>query len=139
MSQLTFHIDKLKSDGSLTINIRTADPTIKLSENKLIQLATGNEKEAVDFLVKEELSYLYRQQGKTVPRLNASFNVAHISYGKSQQALKLLAATGKLYFADRRLICDFFTPVEFSYRVESKQSGEVSISGVIKANNEEFN
>lgn len=48
--------------------------------------------------------------------------------------LKLLAATGRLFFADRPLICDFFTPVEFFYLVEAP----LSLRGKLKMKQEEF-
>src|SRR5690349_19149521 len=40
-----------------------------------------------------------------------------IPQSQSIQALKLMAASGKLFFQQKQLICDFFTPVEFYYLV----------------------
>lgn len=56
-----------------------------------------------------------------------------IPYSQSIQALKLMAASGKLFFQQKQLICDFFTPVEFYYLVKDGQ-----VNGMLKFLDQEF-
>ncbi|KIC76865.1 putative ATP-dependent helicase YwqA [Neochlamydia sp. TUME1] len=57
-----------------------------------------------------------------------------IPYSQSIQALKLLAASGKLFYKGKKLICDFFTPVEFYYRIHDQKA-----QGMLKYLDQEFN
>ncbi|MCB1111419.1 MAG: DEAD/DEAH box helicase [Chlamydiales bacterium] len=42
----------------------------------------------------------------------------HIPYSETLQTLKLIAATGQLYFKTKPIVIDLFTPVEFFFEVE---------------------
>lgn len=56
-----------------------------------------------------------------------------IPFSQSIQALKWLAASGKLFFQQKQLVCDFFTKVEFYYLVKDK-----AVKGMLKFPGQEF-
>ena len=108
---LTFHIDKSLSDqeGCLVVIIQ--------SETSLKQHSS----EAVRFLLQEELKYQQKLKGRAFREASVSAQISHIPYSRTVTALKLLAATGQLYFNERNLVCDFFSKTSLYYRVESQQ------------------
>lgn len=62
----------------------------------------------------------------------------HLPAGNLEKGLKLLAATGKLYFAEKRLTCDFFSKGLFSYQIEKVSEGKFQVSGSITDNGKDI-
>ncbi|CCB85195.1 uncharacterized ATP-dependent helicase MPN_020 [Parachlamydia acanthamoebae UV-7] len=126
---LKFSIQKksLISETGFSVKIENADGLPLSKFSSLLALAKDKEKveqEVLHFLAKEGVPSEDNPWIIKVPGLS------------SLKALKLLAATGHLFFEGRLLISDFFTPVEFYYFVEG--STELSISGKLKASKDEF-
>jgi SNF2 family DNA or RNA helicase len=56
-----------------------------------------------------------------------------IPYSQSIPALKMMAASGQFYFNQKKLICDFYTQVEFYYRIDKGRA-----EGMLKFLDQEF-
>lgn len=145
MIELIYEIDKEGSEKDQVLVIRIEEAqrdrsgflfnkkTSALSRQTLQKLATEKDKEILPFLIDQEL----RHQ-KTRKEIS-SFSQIHIPFSSSIPALKLLAATGKLYFNQRQLVCDFFSPVEFYFHLEIKEQELWSLTGHFKTDKEDFN
>ncbi|MBS4167931.1 DEAD/DEAH box helicase [Parachlamydia sp. AcF125] len=114
-----------ESGFSVKVEDHHGAPLSKFSS--LLALAVGKEK------VEQEVLHFLAKEG--TPSENNPW-IIKISNLSSLKALKLLAATGSLFFDNRALITDFFTPVEFYYVVE--EASEVAVSGKLKTSQEEF-
>ena len=105
-------------------------PPEGLTANKWLAIATQNtDREAIDFLIKEELLYQKRISGKTPPRESFSFKYIHIAPSQIQLAFELLSATHKLFCNQRQLIVDLFAKTEFYYSGNSLPEGVLEVSG----------
>lgn len=118
MPEIAYFIDKNESEkgNSLAIQLVEAEregyglifknPTKPVTSTRWQQLATDKDRDSLRLLslkdIKFENSYL------------------KIPYSQSLQSLKWLAASGKIYFNQKQLVCDFFTKVDFYYQVENK-------------------
>lgn len=130
MIEIVYVIDKVESEklGLLAVKLLEAkrngfgfdfNSKDSVTLSRWQQLATAKEKDALRIVtlkdVKIDNSYL------------------KIPYSQSIQALKLLAASGKLFFQQKQLICDFFTQVEFYYLVKNR-----CVYGMLKFLDQEF-
>ena len=139
MNELVFQIDKEFSSHSNALAIRIvpgrreglslqlAPSPAPLSKILIQKYTTEKDREALAFLIEEEAQYQKLVLKKSVNEANLSYNIIHVPYRKSINALKLMAATGKLYFNQRQLACDFFGKTEFYYFVD-----QTSVSGRLK-------
>ncbi len=120
MPEITYHIDKVESEKSGVLAIQLLDDA-KTPINRLRwqQQATPRDKDPLRVLTLKDVK----------------FDNSHlkIPYSQSVQALKLLAASGKFFFQQKQLICDFFTPVEFYYFVKNN-----NVTGMLKFLDQEF-
>lgn len=140
MPQLTYTIDKNKSqdDASLVIKIENDGKPGQLTSGNLKKLASEQELEAINFLIQEELQYQKKLNNRQFNEITGLFNFIHISYAQSIKALKLLAATGKLLFEGRKLVCDFFGKTKFYFLVESAVGNNFKAIGKIKYREQDF-
>lgn len=109
--------------GSLTFEVWDGDR--KLTRQMLRQAkCCGVDEEIKKFLLKEEVANaaLFR-----VSRLFAS------------PLLKLLAASGRLYFGTRKLLVDLFTPFEVRYRLTELEDGGCSVASTLHLRDCVFN
>lgn len=150
MPELAFNIDKQRSesDVALAIAIQLVEkegfalsflnkqPLLTASTIK--NLAKDNEKDVVALLIQEELKFLRRTTGKPHNEASLSVNIVHVAYPQSVQVLKLLAATGKLYYNKRQLAADFFSKTEFYFFAESDESENIGITGRLKIHDQNF-
>lgn len=118
---MNFQIDKTFSEKDKMLVIR-------IDSSGSLRKAAGQDAKAIDFLIKQERAY----QAK-IRKPSENFTYCHVAYSQTLEALKLLAATGKLYFGQRELVCDFYAPTEFYYQVDSG-----TITGRIKAQGQDF-
>ncbi|MCE5318523.1 MAG: DEAD/DEAH box helicase [Parachlamydia sp.] len=128
---MNYLIDKALSESERALVIRIDSPG-NLSAGLLRSKATGTHAKAIDFLIRQELSYQAKILGRK-PSENHAFNLCHVAYPQTLEALKLLAATGKLFFGQRELVCDFYAPTEFYYQVDAG-----TVTGRIKAQGQDF-
>jgi len=131
MLEIAYILDKAESEknGALTVKLQEIERSgfdlrylpikIAINTTRWQQLATPKDKDPLRILslkdVKLDQGYL------------------KIPYSQSIQALKLLAASGKFFFHQKQLICDFFTPVEFYYTVQNK-----NVTGRLKFLDQDF-
>jgi SNF2 family DNA or RNA helicase len=139
MSSLTFNINKEVSEREnvLIIDIETPTPS-NLNAGSLKKLAESPaEKEAISFLIQEEKNYQKKLKGQPPNEAALSFNRIHIRYPFTLQALKYLAATGKLYFKNKAIVCDFYSQNEYYYCVEKDQE-KIKVSARLKTSLQDF-
>jgi len=149
--ELTFHIDKILSDSNQTLAIRIQQterrngdlnsdhkPIAQLHANLFKNICKTEELPLVSLLIQEELKYQKKLKSNHLNEQSILFNLIHIPYNQTLNALKLLAGTGKLFFANRQLVVDFFSPVEFYYLVENSSDKNVKVSGKLKMRDQDF-
>ncbi len=88
---MTFHIEKSRSKGCLAVRIEGST-----SDRQLADLFCKMKKESIA----------------------PSASIVYIPYPQTHSALKLLAATGRLFFNGKQLVCDLFGKTEFFYNVQ---------------------
>lgn len=126
MAELIYTIDKTlsKQNQALVLTIEEAEidgMTYRaLSQKPLTEERLKKSSPLATFLIS-------LQKGKTHD------NTVTIPYPQTFQALKLLAATGKLYFNHKQVIADLYGRAELFYRVTSS-----GLEGVIKTISQEF-
>ncbi len=138
MTLFTFHINKEASNecDALVIDIHASLSSLNMSQlKKLVQ--TPQDELALSFLIQEEKKYQKKRTGRPVNEAVHSFRQLHISHAQAVQALKYMAGTGKLYFNDKAIVCDFYSQNEYYYQLE-KEKGSIKISARVKTSLEEF-
>src|SRR5687768_13873725 len=103
MSNVTFHIDKEESENTGSLVIATSVP---FSYDKI--KGVMKHKETIAFLYEQEMQFQNKVKGKKSIPSDVFFSRFHVSYPQTIQALRLLAATGELYFRNNKLVCDLF-------------------------------
>ncbi len=141
MKEITYIIDK-DSKKKLVIRIALADregyylkiddKTRTFSLKSIEKGLTALDKLALNFLIKEEIKYQKKQSNQLIKEEDVSLQILNISAKESVQALKLMAATGKLYFNQKQLACDFYSKADFAYYVESEQPNQLKLLGKLK-------
>lgn len=151
MKEIAYVIDKDQSlkNSNLVIRIIDAeregyylkihDKTRPLFVKEIEKLLTPLDKLALSFLIQEEIKFQKKTSNKIVREETLPLNSLNILSTQANAALKLMAATGKLYFKDKPLAADFYGKTDFSYSVESLENGEISVSGILKWNGNECN
>lgn len=145
MTEITFHIDSKLSQGCLAIRLETAEREghyLNISKNtppltwpSLTKLAQAKEMPTLELLKSEELAYQTKVNGRAPSIATHHFNLVHVSSKQSKETLKLLAATGKLYFNGKNLAADFFSESIFYYEVHSSDR---TAQARIKNNTQDF-
>lgn len=121
MKEIVFAIDPILSekDKALVVCILEADKegyylklpdkSRPLSPAEIQKLASPLDKQAMAFLTLKEK------------------NIFYTPFKQSLQALKLIAATGKLFFNGKQIIADLYSSVPFAFHVEAKPDGKVEV------------
>ncbi len=149
---LAYVIDRVLSakENALVLHIREGGPKPSIRPKDLYRQALmGNAREqdklALNCLIKGHMAHL-KKKGVVVQEEKVALNALCIPYTHTREALKLLAATGQLYFGDKQLVIDLYTPVEFYYSIEhappSTSSGDTLgkpvVFGRIKTSSQDF-
>lgn len=149
MLELIYNIDKTLSESNACLVIKIEEAEREGTSLRLIEKArpltagilrkTAAQKDelALGWLIQKELEYQKKLKGRAVNEADAVFNVIHIPYSQSMQALKHLSATGKVYFNRRLLVLDLYSKVEYFYQIESLSEGKLTVSGHLKTDNGE--
>ena len=112
---LNYHIEKSLSEKEKALVLRIGNEITPISLGALRKLAGPRDGALLDFLFK----------GK--PSDNCRY--CRIPYPQTEQALKLLAAAGQLYFNSKNLVCDLFAKTKFYYSIDfPKVSGRIEMS-----------
>lgn len=143
MSKLTFHIDKNLSekDRALVLSIipeENKGPAAPLFAASLRKMAEPKERDAIEMLIREELNYRKKLLSKIPNESTTPLNVIHVAYPQSTPILKSLAGTGKLYFNQKGLICDFYSKVEFLATEEKDEFGTTKVIGKLRTGDREY-
>jgi SNF2 family DNA or RNA helicase len=141
MSKIAYHINKVESEAQkiLVINLQAGEISRPLSGAQWKKNASAKEDVlALNFLIEEEIKYQKRLTGKNLNDLSLISSAFHVPFSQTTPALKLLAATGGLYFNQRQIVCDFYGKSEIVYRVEEEQD-LIKISVEIKTSLQSFN
>lgn len=130
MAELFYTIESDQERLTVQIQHEELGPKRLLYRDTLKALAKGKDQELLSWLMKEELKRLnltsLSHQADTVP-----FNRIRIVAGRSNEAIKLLGATGKLFWKGKKIFVDPFTRVEMLYAV-STLGEKLSVEGKIK-------
>lgn len=140
MTEIAYSIDPTDSETyqGLVIRFLTTEkeklaPILSpLSPSILRQMSKPIDREAVDFLIKQEWEFQRQQIGRSASAESCSFHCIHIENNQVMAALKLMAATQKLYFKAKQLVVDFFGKVEFYYQAEVLSSTTMQVTGRLK-------
>ena len=137
MSELYYSLDQqeYKNQVYLVVNIDLGNAASKrlIYKDTFFSLAKERDQEGVAFLIKQELNFLgissLSNQASTVP-----FNRVRVAPSHSNQAIKLLAKTGRILWKGKKLIVDPFSQVEFLFEAEAKEEllevrGKLRIAG----------
>src|SRR5947209_340081 len=111
----------------LLIKISTAEKRI-LYGDTLRRLAKGKEREAVDFLINEEIKF--RGTGSSIDTL--ACNEIHISAERSNEAIRWLALTGNFLWKGKKLFVDPFPSVDFFYEAFFESEDQLKVQGFLK-------
>jgi superfamily II DNA or RNA helicase len=126
MTELFFTIDQVK--GELLVRTELSGQKRQLYRDTLLSSARGKEADAVAFLIREKL----RRQGLT-PLSSAAetlpFNEVLIPAAKSNEAIKLLALSGKLQWRGKKLLFDPFASFTFYYELSALKEGQLQVEG----------
>ncbi len=90
--------------------LKLADKPRSLSISEIQKLSSPLDKQVLAFFVQKDKSFFFA---------NAK---------QSLQALKLLAATGKLFFNGKQLVADVYSTVPFFFEVDSNLDGQVKVT-----------
>lgn len=141
MSSLIFSINKeaSQSDQSLAIEVLASDyPTKRLEAVQLHKVPkSSKEGMAVEFLLQQEAIYQKKKGALVAKERELTAQIFHVAYSQAVQALKLLAATGRLFFKNQPLVCDFFSQNDYYYVIEAL-SGKMAITARVKTSLQDF-
>lgn len=144
MKEIAYIIDKEQSLKNSTLALRIVyaekigsyleldDTKRSLYVKEIEKILTPLDKLACSFLISEEIKFQKKTAGKILKEETTPLNSLNISNAESIQALKLMAATGKLYFNGKLLASDFYGKAIFSYLVETNEKSEIAVSGLLK-------
>jgi len=144
MREIAYIIDKEQSlkNSALTIRIVYAerdgyylnlnDTRQELYIKEIEKILTVQDKLALQFLISEEIKFQKKTANKILKEERILLNSLKVSSNQSIQALKLMAATGKLHFNGKVLAADFYGKTDFNYFVETEDNGEIKVSGLLK-------
>ena len=121
MSDLTYHLEceNLNQKNYLAVHIHSVRP-ISSKKSLLISAVALSEKSALEFLIKEH--------GRAMPKMSIQ-NVLYISPDRSFEALKMLGATGKLFYKNKKVVVDPFTFFEFYFEAETQGTDAALVTG----------
>lgn len=130
----TFHIDNEESNASGSLAIKVCRPYCR---EEILRLPGGPEKDIFERLYSHEIAYVRKKGNRFVGGMTP-IAIFHVGYSGAMETLKSLAASGKLYFKNVLLICDFFSKNELYFLVNQESGKNINISGKIKSSNNEF-
>lgn len=134
MPAVVLSIEEVESsqDGKRHFNVRKR----QLYADSLKELALKTELELIERLIKEELRFS-RAAGLRESVDTKPFNLVRLQTAGLQPLLRALAASKKLYYKGRLLLCDFFSPHEYFLRLNPPVEGKISVEGMLKIKDKE--
>jgi superfamily II DNA or RNA helicase len=89
------------------------------------------DREIISQLQRDEIRYQTKKTGRKPTDKEISTKRFHLSTATVQEVLKPLAATGRLYFGEKAIVCDFYSKNPLSFHVEGDR-----ITGLIHTRND---
>jgi superfamily II DNA or RNA helicase len=127
MSSLIYHLESenLNQKNYLVVSLGAVKPI--LSQETLFSYAvTSADKAALEFLVKE-----HKRLSTKIPLQNR-FDRLFVPSDQSFDALKLLGATGKLVYQNKKVVVDPFTSLDFYFEVDRQDKDLAVVKGCWK-------
>ncbi len=139
MSEIYYSLDQQEHQNPLFLVVKIGlEKDIgkrMLYRDILNSFAKEKDKEAIAFLIKQELVFLrispLSSQASTIP-----FNRVRVAPEHSNEAIKILGKTGKLLWKGKKLIVDPFTALEFFYEAASEENA-LQIRGCLRSGEKE--
>lgn len=116
-------------------NDELANITFNLSLSTAIQLTLSPFPSTTS---KNELLKLLFDEERRHPQEGKKPNTLRIAHSRSFPLLKMLVATGKLYFNNQKLIADLFGRINVAYHVSSSDNKKFCVRAVCTTAREEF-
>lgn len=128
MPAIAYHINKKESENhkALVIDLYDGEASSLRSAAQWNKIAQKKE----DLLA---LEFLREKNLNSVPQ----FCSVHLAYSHSLPALKLMAATGRLYFNQKQIVCDFYGKNDLYYQIE-EHLGLIKIFPRVKTSLDDF-
>lgn len=127
---LTYHLESEERKGKhfliVQIHQKGKTPSERLSKSILLSTPDSQEREALQFLIQQQLRIDPNQE---------VFQRFCISAERAKEAIKLLSLTRKLFFADNKLFFDPFSLLSFSYEATRLEGHQIELKGKWKGGN----
>lgn len=137
MPSITYNIDKdLSSQDDCLVIVPYVDgkPQALSPQTWLNHCTEPHTKELMRLLLKEEDNHNKLKSKKT----HAHISSFHISYSQTSDIIKLLAGSGKFFFQQKPLYCDFFSKIEAYISVSEASNGQLAISIHLREKDQSF-
>ena len=124
MSDLTYHLEtqNLNSKDYLSLKLISASKKV-ITKDVLSSFGrAASEKRALEFLIKEHL--------RTGPK--QSFDVVHIAPEKGFEVLKMIGATGRVFYKGQKIVVDPFSSFDIYFEADRQDSETVLVRGYWK-------
>jgi superfamily II DNA or RNA helicase len=131
MAELSYAIEKQKSQREDFLVIRLSQEPLNLSRWRQLA-ASQQDKDVLSLLLKEEIAYQLRLNGRSPHAETMQLSLIHISPLQAIPILEQLAYTQKLFFNEKQLVADFYGKVEFYYEGNLGDDGSLNITGRLR-------
>lgn len=129
---LIFNLELAEKPDHLLIRIHDGGVKRVLYQDTLLALAREREKEVVLFLIQTKMRSLGVHNSSSL-----SFNEILLKREQVSALLKLLAATGSLFWKGKKLFVDPFSPAQLSYHLTFQEEGSLKVEGIIEVGGKE--
>jgi superfamily II DNA or RNA helicase len=128
MSDLNYHLETENKNCKcyLILNLVSASKKTLTKNNVCSFAATSSEKSALEFLIKE----LSRTDNK------GNFSHIQVSPERAFHALKLIGATGRVFYKGKKVVIDPFTSYDFYFEANRQDSETALVKGFWKLGNQ---
>src|SRR6267154_872982 len=127
MSDLTYHLGTENKNHKYYLSVCLVSASKKtLTKDSLLSAASASEKNALEFLIKE--------QNRTSNKAN--LDCVHVAPERAFHALKLLGATGRVFFQGKKVVIDPFTSFDFYFEADRQNPENVLVKGFWKLGNQ---
>lgn len=131
MHNITYTIEKQDAERQDLLVIRLSEQNLNLTQWRKMAISPLD-KEALTLLLKEEMAYQQRLNGRTPHAESLSFCKIHVGPAQTIPILQHLALTHQLYFNGKQLVADFYGRVEFYYDAVIREYQALEVNGRLK-------
>lgn len=131
MNEISYTIEKQSDESKNYTIICLSESNLTLTQWRSLAKSMAD-KDALNLLLKEELSYQQQLNGRTPHAESLKFHKIHVAAAQSIVVLQALADTQKLYFNGKLLVADFYGRAEFYYQAEKRENQTLELTGRLK-------